>query len=295
MRRTESWTKTLPRLSAALLGALLALPAAAESFLWRMQGDTNQVYLLGSVHFLRPSDYPLPGPVERAYSRSGKIVFETDIAALRAPDFAQEALRRSVLPPGETLRGQLPEKMYGRLQEATAEVAMPVEAFEKLKPAVVAVSLTVPYLARMGVEAEWGVDSYLHRRAPGDGKAIGFLESPEFQLSLLTDLPIAVQVQLLRQALEELKTLEANLQRMVEGWREGDVAGLGSLLREGFQGYPELEQEILSERNRRWVPQLEELAREDRDVLVVVGAGHLVGYDGVIELLRILGHRVEQL
>jgi len=80
---------------------------------------------------------------------------------------------------------------------------------------------------------------------------------------------------------------------LLETWRSGDEARLYNLIHEGFEAYPTLYETIMLKRNRSWIPEIEKFLQMDEDVLVIVGAGHLVGPDSLIDLLRRTGHRVE--
>src|SRR5437762_13012739 len=85
---------------------------AAKHSLWKVQGKENAFYLLGSIHLLKKEDYPLPGPMETAFSDSKIAVFETDIAAMENPELAMKLATKGQLPEGETLRARLSPPVY---------------------------------------------------------------------------------------------------------------------------------------------------------------------------------------
>ena len=99
----------------------------------------------------------------------------------------------------------------------------------------------------------------------------------------------------LRRSLLEMDQLEKSVDDMVDAWNRGDVERGEKLFLESMRGYPELKTKLLDERNRSWIPQIDQFLKQDEDILVVVGAAHLVGKEGVIELLNARGYKLEQM
>src|SRR5213594_3007221 len=125
-----------PRLS--LLPLLALLPAllqpveaqqqratAIRQPLWKIEGKSATVYLLGSVHFLKKENYPLAAPIGAAFDRAKVVVFETDLAALEKTELQMKLLSKSTLPTGETLRNQLSPKLYEQLAAQLKESGLP--------------------------------------------------------------------------------------------------------------------------------------------------------------------------
>ena len=92
------------------------------------------------------------------------------------------------------------------------------------------------------------------------------------------------QKRLLQYTLKDVDESPRELDEIVSAWRAGDAARLNTLLAKGFDEFPELYGPLTSDRNRHWMPTLTRLLAEPRDCLVIVGALHLVGRDGVLEL-----------
>jgi uncharacterized protein YbaP (TraB family) len=168
-------------------------------------------------------------------------------------------------------------------------------AFDGMKPWMVALSLTSLELMRAGYLGEQGIDSNLNARAKADGKHRRSLESIEFQVSLFADLSVEESVDFLRYSLDELDTVIPLVDELVAAWESGDAARLEELLVGGFEEHPELFLRLVTDRNRRWLPQVEALLDGDTDALVVVGALHLVGENGLVEMLREAGYELGQL
>jgi uncharacterized protein len=102
------------------------------------------------------------------------------------------------------------------------------------------------------------------------------------------------QESLLRETVDELDLLDENLNKIVQSWLKGDSDSLAALLLAGMKEYPELHEKMILDRNRRWISQIEKIIAQGGGAMVVVGAAHLVGKDGVIEMLKARGYRLEQ-
>jgi uncharacterized protein len=139
-----------------------------------------------------------------------------------------------------------------------------------------------------------GIDRYFADRAIRSNKPTGGLETAEFQLGLLDQFSAKEQELLLRQSMNEMDHLERNVAEIVRAWKSGDVGSLEKHLLAGMRDYPEIHQKVIEDRNRRWLPQIEGLLSRGENALIVVGAAHLVGTNGVIQLLKSRGYRVEQ-
>jgi uncharacterized protein YbaP (TraB family) len=100
---------------------------------------------------------------------------------------------------------------------------------------------------------------------------------------------------MLRETLKELDQLDEGVEQLVQFWMKGDVRSVEEWLLAGMREYPQVHEKIIVERNRRWLPQIEKMLAEGDGTMIVVGAAHLVGKEGVIELLKQRGYTVEQL
>jgi len=272
-------------------GPLAAVPA------WRVTapGAPGEVLLLGSVHLLRPSDQPLPARIEQSYARAARMLMELHPREL-APAAVQAALAEiGIDAPGRTARELLGDAAWAEAAEQARAAGFPAEALGGLEPWFGAISLYTGALGAAGYDPALGVDQQLGERALRDGLPVAGLETLDEQLRLFKDLDAPTQVALLSKTLEELDTVGADTARLVAEWRAGDVAALARLLEEDFAGYPELREQIVAGRNRRWTPEVASLLDEDGVSLVVVGALHLVGPEGLPELLRQRGLVVESL
>ena len=286
---------TRPLLTALLL--LIALPSHGEHplSLWEVRGTNNVVYLLGSVHLLRAQDHPLPSRIEQAYADAESIFMEIDMDEM--DPIATQALvnRLGVLNGGSTLRDYLGEQRYAEAEKSADAMDIPFNLLSRSEPWLAAITIEQMALARLGFNPALGVEMTFSGKAAADGKPIEGFETIEEQLSFLDGLSVEAQNDLLMQTLQEGRELGSVMDELIEAWRVGDVDYLEQTVLTDMRQFPELYDVIVAERNTRWVQQINDLLDDDDDYLIIVGALHLVGPDGVPALLREQGTDVKQL
>ena len=150
-------------------------------------------------------------------------------------------------------------------------------------------------LMRMGFNPALGVETKLMELAQSDNKEISGFETIREQLEFLDGLSPEAQREMLIQALADGAEMREMMDGMIDAWRTGDIDYLEDNLLADMQDYPELNQTIVVDRNVNWTDTIEDLLDDEIDYLIVVGALHLVGDDGVPNLLRLRGHAVTQL
>jgi len=289
------------RFAALLLGAVMAFPAALadtseRNVLWAVRGERNTVYLLGSIHVLRPGDGELPRAALEAYVDAEQLVMEIDLddPGIADPTALLGTMQRSaLLPEGESLRSALGgnyDEVAGRARESGLDLAM----LDRFAPWFVATMLLQLELAQRGFQPELGIEQQLAERAARDGKPIEGLETAEQQFAVLAGLSLPEQKRFLMMSLGESERLDAEIEDLLAAWRTGDVEALEAMLTAAFEEFPELYGPLTEDRNRAWVERLVELLDDRDDYLVVVGALHLVGRHSVVDLLRQRGHTVTQ-
>jgi uncharacterized protein YbaP (TraB family) len=287
---------SLQILAAALL-YLCAAPARAEGAhhtFWVAKGAHNTVYLLGSVHVLKSGDSDLPPEALHAYASAQALVMELDLndAGMAAALTSDTSLE--TLPEGQTLPGVLSAEEYRRFSAHVHKLGLDPDMFGMFQPWFAALALQQAELAQQGYESGSGVDEQLAQRAALDHKPIIPLETVDDQLGIFAHLSIEQQRRFLMYALDDADDAAHSADAVVAAWRAGDVRGLERLLSESSTQYPELFRMLTTDRNRRWLPTLTGLLREPQDYLVIVGALHLVGHDGLVQLLQQAGYEVVQ-
>lgn len=278
------------RLWLLALGLLLgSLTAHAGATVWAVRGGQNTVYLAGSVHALRPGDTALPAAFERAYAEAEALVMEVDLDDLDEAAAQRWLLENGTFRDGTTLRMALGEERYGQLAAEAVRLELPIEGLQMFEPWAVALTVIQLELQQLGLDPLIGVERQLQRRAAGDRKEITGLETLEEQLGVLDALSYEEQARFLELALSEAESMPQELEKLIAAWRRGDTDALEKLLLAEYEQFPVLHRRLITERNRRWIPQIRELLAQRQDYLVVVGAMHLVGDTGVLRLLERAG------
>lgn len=262
--------------------------------LWKVTSDNSTVYLLGSVHVLKPSDYPLSNSIDHAFTSSDTVVFELDIAESTSEAATKLIVDYSSYKDDTTLKASLTPETYARLEKALSKRGLNIKNANKLKPWAVGTMLTVEELQRLGFMPAYGVDMQYYTKSLVAGKNIMALEPLEYQLEVFNSMSSVDQDAFVRQSLKEIEGMESEFPDMVKAWKSGNVKGLQKLL-EPCEEFKQTCEMIITQRNLNWLPKVENLLKSKGTSLVIVGAAHMVGDDGLVSLLKKKGYKVVQL
>lgn len=269
-------------------------PADGKVFLWKVQGNAGVAYVLGSIHFLKKEMYPLDGRIEEAFAGSSILAVETDIGARGNARMATFVMENALYPAGDTLEKHLSRETLDLVRRKLSGLDM--ARMNKMKPWALALTASTMEYMKMGLDPEYGIDRYFLNKADGRKKVVE-LEAHDYVVSLLNGLPDGVQDLFLFYTLAELETAGKEIDNIIGYWRAGDARGMDAVVRRSVNEYPKLRpvyEILVSRRNRDMASKIEELLSRGERCFVVVGAGHLVGSDGIIELLKRKGYAVEQ-
>jgi uncharacterized protein YbaP (TraB family) len=298
-RRVQSLLVCLLIFLAALWASINTAYAQAgaqtkKTFMWSLKTNKGTVYLLGSLHLLKADAYPLDKSIEAAYKNSKRVVFEADIDGAKDPEFQSKLVALGLYPTGETLQQNISKETYALLEKRAAAIGVTMAQLDPLKPWLCASAITGIELMRMGFDPNYGVDVYFFDKAKKDGKEQIFLETLEFQMKLFTELTGKEGDALLRQTMKDLEVIETMLPNIVGAWKTGDTTRFGAIMTQSFQGLPDIYNRFVVQRNKAWAGAIEQLMAQGGTVMVVVGAGHLVGPENLIQLLQGKGYTIEQ-
>ena len=269
--------------------------SATKNCLWLVNTPQNKTFfLLGSLHVLKSDAYPLSNVIYEAYRRCEKVVFETDLAAMMDPAVQAKMLAMGLYPEGQTLFQNISDEMKTSLEKKMKALGMPLQQFARFRPWFIAVTLTALELQRLGFSPEYGIDIHFYRRAGSDQKEIGYFETVDVQLELLGKMSAHDQTAFLGQTLKDLDIAAQMADDMMNSWEKGDSDNLYKILSTSFEGYPQIENRLLRRRNIDWVKKIEEMMAENKNVFIVVGAGHLIGPGSVVALLKEKDYTVKQ-
>ena len=272
---------------------LVAISSAtfAKSSVWKVTQGYNTVYLGGTCHLLRKADYPLPKEFDIAYAASDELVFEVDPALVQSPEFAIRLMAESVYRDGRTLKSVLSAEAYEALSQQAKKSNLPIEVIQNTKPGTAIMMLTLQEFSKAGVTQE-GVDSHYHKKALRDNKPIASLETADFQLDLITSLGDGNESEFVIYGIQDLDKIAVFFDTLIQAWKAGNLPTIEQLFVDDMKQYPEIYNQFVVERNKNWLPQIETMLMDAPTEYILVGAGHMVGEDGVIELLEAKGYEV---
>jgi hypothetical protein len=289
--------RTVSRIAALLLAAALGLgvaaPAAAKPPVWVVHGPKGTITLFGSVHLLPAGLDWRPAALDAALASADEVWFELPIDAATNNEVAQLAIARGALPKGKHLSQLLTAGQAARLAKAAAALNCPPQALDVMQPWMAELTLGVAEDVRGGASGSDGVEQTLQTLTPASVQRRAFETAAE-QIEFLAGSPVADQVASLSATVDEIDDDPGAYRRVVDEWMAADIAGLQrDAIDPVVKVSPRLYERLVGQRNRRWVQTLTERLKRPGRIVVVVGAGHLIGPRGVPALLRAQGFRVD--
>ncbi len=253
------------------------------------------MYLGGTIHVLKPSDYPLPVEFEHAYQRSQTLVFETDITAGKDAQSQQTIIQNMLAAPDEVANNVLTPQTYGLLMRTFGKYGMSLSDMRPFKVSMMVLTLSIAEMRRLGISEE-GVDHHFYHQAREDDKAIRQLESFEQQVEFLARMGKGNEESFVAMSLRDLDKTGSMIGDMTHSWRNGDMDAMSRLfVNDMKKDYPEIHQQLLVNRNNNWIPGITALFDQPGTEFVLVGVGHMVGESGLLAQLQERGYQVEPL
>ena len=292
LRRASAIAAVLT-LALGSLAGLDAQTAASKSFLWKVQSGPRVMYLAGSVHALSADVYPLSPAFEQAFAASDTLVEEIDLGQSGLLALAPMLLSKAMYQDGRTFDKAVSKETHDLVLKQLK--GLPAELIRPMKPWMVMLTLTAMQVQQAGLDPTLGLDQHFFDRATKARKTVIGLETAESQIDRFDQMPESLQEQMLRSTLDELGMQNKEIGAMVAAWRGGDAATIERDMVRALQKYPAAYQSLIVERNHNWMPQLEKCLARTTPCMVVVGAAHLVGPDGLLTLLQRKGYRIEQM
>lgn len=283
------WTSRLLWLAVAA-SAFLAGEMEAAS-VWKVTSPGGgALYLGGSVHALRSIDYPLPPAFNRAFDASARLAFEVDEKALGQS--TQDMVKAARYPKGDSLKNHVDPRTYEYVKRVFGLMKIPEAKFAQYRPWFLVLMLQSP---GGGFVQSLGVEEYLMKRARANSKPVIGLESVREHSEVFSGLSDRQgETLLLLTFIPREKGGSAN-DEIMNAWRRGDVDSLASGMYNTYREMPSFAQRLLDTRNRKWIPKIEGFLASGKTYFVVVGAAHLGGPAGVLNLLKAKGYEVSKL
>lgn len=260
----------------ALILCLVALPAAAlgSPVFYKVEYQQQQAYLLGSIHIGQTDFYPLAQHIESAFKQSDALVVEADITQGNAAALLQQY---GVLSPEIAADVDATRKAYCQTHQAMCQALAPYA------PWLQSTQISVNRFAGLGYSAEQGVDTYF--TANKEGKALIELESIQFQFELISSFSAETQLQMLDDA---INASDAEMLDLIHAWRQGDAQALAQIMEAQAGDSDEFLDKLLWQRNHSMTHKIIQLLQDktQKQLFIVVGAGHIVGQQAIPDLLR---------
>ena len=269
---------------------------AQKNFLWRVQSKRNTVYVLGSIHLLKKDVYPLNRVIEDAFEKSNVLAVEADVSDISRLDL-QKLMESAFYPAGDSLDKHVSGKTFNLIKEETARAGLPMELVYNQQPWFLGLTLESVELMKSGYDPNYGIDKYFLSKAEGR-KKISELESLDYQINLLAGLNDEEQELFLLYTLNELKILVQEVDKLVDAWKSGAVEKMESTITRSLaedRRFYTIYEKLIYKRNRNMAQKIDGYLKTNNTYFIVVGAAHLVGDRGIIQLLMDKGYSVEQL
>ncbi|MGI8957135.1 MAG: TraB/GumN family protein [Chthoniobacterales bacterium] len=279
-------------LGAVAAGLGFASSADGHACVWKVTEPGGGVlYLGGSIHALRSTDYPLPAAYNRAFDASERIVFEDDPKV--SPFRARRVSKSMELPRNDSLKNHLDPRTYDYLKRVFTRAGIDEKVYSQLRPWALILALWSP--SASGLSSELGIEGYMERRAHANNKPISGLESFDEHMQIISGLSDRqAEAVILMTFIPQDEGSDAS-KRGLDAWRRGDADGVERQERTAFADFPAFQERLVAARNRNWIPKIERDLKSGHVYFVIAGAAHMGGPNGVLALLRARGYQIEQL
>ncbi|MCY4532882.1 MAG: TraB/GumN family protein [Gammaproteobacteria bacterium] len=283
--------RVLPFICLLVLTCLFGVNQADDSnklCLWKIDHEGSRVYLLGSVHLMKEDMYPLPYPITAAFNESDVVVFEIDLTEMDEIEIANLMEQQGIYTPPATISDDLSPETLELLNDYLEEEGIKLDQVSQMKPWMLSLYISIMDLEQLGFKTELGLDQHLNQKAMDQDKETDGLETAAQQISFLSGEHMEIQDLSLRAYLSERHQVQEETGKMISAWRSGDADGLYELAIDQILEYPELQNQmdrLILERNLNMVQKIRGYLDTQRKFMVVAGALHMGGPEGIIQLL----------
>ena len=290
------------RLAAALAGTCFALAAsafaeeAAGPAMWRLTDADSEIFLFGTFHLLPATIDWKTAAFDAAMARTPITLTEADTDSPEASaKLAALVQQLGLNPPGVTLTSQLGAERAKQFALVADRFGIPMAALEPMRPWLALISLAVGAMQREGYSSEAGAEQTILSLARTENDRIAHFETAEFQIRALAGLGDEEWLADFERGLAQIADFEGFSARTLEAWRTGDLAAIEEEMIGPMRSQaPGAYKTLLVDRNANWVAQIEEFMKGSDDYFIAAGAGHFIGEDGVVEMLRRKGYAIER-
>lgn len=273
-----------------------ALPQEQHNFLWKVESETSTVYLLGSLHLFKKEFYPLNKAIEDAFEKSNILVVEANITD-PSPKNLQKWMEAALYSENDSVEKHVSKETFEFVRKEANRLGVPLDLIKRQRPWLLAITLEALSFIKLGFDPRYGIDAYFLTKAAGK-KKISELEGVDDQFALLSGLSNDDQELLLLLTLRDSSRLNEQMDQLVKAWTTGDAKSMESLVTKSLKEDPRMSsifEKLFDRRNGEMASKIEKYLKTKETHFVVVGAGHLVGDKGIVEILKEKGYSIEQL
>lgn len=251
-----------------------------NALLWRISGKdlAQPSYLYGTIHMICPEDMKLGDSLRSSVERCARLFLEID---MDAPGMMMKTMKMSMLSSG-SIRDLMTKPDYTRLESFMKDsLGMPMLLLNKMKPFTL---MSLMYTKLLPCNKPASYEESLMKMAKKQEKEIMGLESIEDQMAVFDQIPDSMEIRMLMALIDDFQGQRDEFAMMINAYLQKDLQQLGKMIGDApdIDGFEDL---LLVNRNKRWIPIISAEIKK-LPSLFAVGAGHLPGPDGVIELLR---------
>ena len=273
-----------------------AVASAAETrrgLMWRVSSARNVAYLLGSIHMASRDLYPLPAHIEQAFEKSNVLVVEVDLNKLDRTKFQGLMVTNGLYPREDSLWNHIGPATRQMVVDFCGRHGMDPEAFARMKPWMAAMATSLLPVTEAQQDLAPGIDKYFLDKT-GDRMRIEPLESAEYQFRIASTMPEVQQERTLRSAVRNAGQGAEDVRQLQAMWLAGDAERLAEYVAASMRDDPEYAKRVYTDRNPRMAERAEQCLRSRDRCFIAVGAGHMVGREGIVRMLETRGYKVEQ-
>lgn len=259
--------------------------AQGNSLLWKISGNglKQDSYLFGTIHMLCPEDFEIKQKNLTALNQSKKVIFEVDLSK---PEYAP-IIQKFTAPNPDFIKSFSETEIKSMDSVLTAQ-QLSIKILDYVSPVTMISLFSMKSFNCPDPTKLKSFEAELAALATSQGKKIAEFETPDFQFSLLDDL---ITPKLFKEAVFQLDKYPGLTAKMINAYKSENLEELTKLIQDPTWMSKEQQQKLLSDRNKNWVSLIPSVIKEE-SCFIAIGAGHLLGEQGLIPLLRSKGYTV---
>lgn len=284
-----------------LVSAACAFSSEKANFMWKVTGGNSEAYLLGSIHVVPDDIYPLSKKIEEAFESSDYLAVEADMNNIDQVKISALTMQKGLYTDGSSLEQVIDGKLYAKLTEVLDSMeVLNITQVKIMKPWLAALTIPQLMIMKLGYKLDNGIDMHFLKAAAVKKMKILELESAEFQIELISGFSDELQIKFMESSLEETGNFNEKFGAMIRAWKDDDVKKMAEIINKELKSSPDLKpayDKLINERNITMSDKIDGWLKKNKKetYFVVVGAGHIIDRDGIAELLKKKGYKVEKL